>query len=107
MEAGGIMQLNDKKREVLVNELNNIKQYLVNNKRADDAQRIEKIIYDITNSSSDKAQVIHALKRFIAMSSVRYLGDITITEFDSPYDWMNYLSNTAKLAEELILSVKK
>lgn len=61
------------------------------------------LIYDITNNPSDKDRHIHALKKFIAMSGVA----IWVKEFDSPRDWMNYLSNIAKLAEKLILSAKK
>lgn len=101
------MQLNNKKQELLIEKLNDVKKYLLENNYNKDAQRIEKITFDISTTSSRDTQYIVALKRLIAMTNVRYLGDVMIAEFDSPYDWMNYLSEISDLAEELINSVNK
>lgn len=75
-------------------ELELLRDYLKKNGYEDDSKRIEEIMHDITKEDSEIAK-----KRLIAMCNPRYLGDLNIAEFDSVYDWWNFLGKIASEVE--------
>ena len=76
-----------KKLELLCN-------YLKKNGYEDDSKRVEEIMYDITKEDSENAK-----KRLIAMCNPRYLGNLNIAEFDSVYEWWNFLADISSKAK--------
>ena len=51
-------------------------------------------MYDITKEDSENAK-----KRLIAMCNPRYLGNLNIAEFDSVYEWWNFLADISSKAK--------
>lgn len=98
-----MMQANNTQRLLL--NLNEIEMHLISNEKSVDAERINKIRLQIKNNSSREV-LTHAILKFIAMASVKYLGDIQIKEFYSPYEWMNYLSKTVELAKSVLKDIE-
>lgn len=76
-------------------ELELLCEYLIKNGYEDDSKRVEEIMYDIAaKTDSDNAKT-----RLIAMCNPRYLGNLTIKEFDSVYEWWNFLADISSKAK--------
>lgn len=65
--------------------------YLSNNGYEDDAKRVQDILDEICINNSGTAK-----KRLIAMCNPRYLGNYNIVEFDSAYNWWNFLGEISE-----------
>ncbi len=68
-------------------KLQKLYEYLLNNNYLSDAKRIKEITYEIEKGRPDLAK-----DWLIAMCHPRYLGDLYIKEFNSVYEWWNFLS---------------
>ena len=71
-------------------ELKLLYNYLRENGYNQDATRIEEVMEEISKNNSESAK-----KRLVAMCNPKYLGDLNIAEFDSVYEWWNFLENIA------------
>ena len=75
-------------------QLELLRDCLMKNGYQNDSEKNDEIIIDIQNGNPQ-----NAMERLIEMCNPRYLGDLNIAEFDSVYNWWNFLAEISQMAK--------
>ncbi|MDE7435424.1 MAG: hypothetical protein K2N01_06355 [Lachnospiraceae bacterium] len=81
----------------MIEKLSQLYKILVNNEYYQDAERIKELMNEIAEGATDTTE-----KRLIAMCNPRYLGNLNIKEYESVYEWWNFLGSISELASKEI-----
>ncbi len=77
----------------LINKLKVASEYLNNNGRNLEATELDSLAKQLQDTNISKQKIDEIKKAIISRCDMKWLGEIHIKEFKTPYEWWNYLGS--------------
>jgi hypothetical protein len=85
----------------LINKLKVASEYLNNNGRTSEAAELDSFAKQLQDTNISKQKLDERRKAIISRCDMKWLGEIHIKEFKTPYEWWNYLGSIKTLIAKL------